>query len=617
MLRKKTLLYLVTGSLIFIVLFSYIQDSSGSIPINIENTDYPRSSATLEGADNILVTAIDRAAELNGYGLVHYTDTITFKNLNNNPITAVFIGVQLSKSNDLVFFEAQNAEGGSIYAERAYLVMDQYELIAVYFDTPLLPQQSKAIVFKQTFKNMLTYQEAVEEQTLTQEITYSGVIYPLLPYSTDGTVKAVYTKPDSSSIGSPGWGTPVGNNIEFDLETTTLKPFLEDTVDDKDSVIITLKDTSVTKLEAEKVDREIYISPWGVIRVTENYEIHNLGAYRWGISSFQMQVPGVARNLFLSDNLGEILGLTQTPEYNYTHLLYKDITIDLSQNRVSLTPYTKVAFTLEYVLTWENFTSVDWFQESINIDMLTTIYAFLGKEHTTRIKIEGCAQILSISKAPDAIENEQGSVILVFHSDYVSPLERRFIQITFQVDIFDVLLRPIILILIFVALLGSFVIVNKSRKEGDIEGVIKKELLPVSEIREFCSLYEEKTALTLEIRQAEDDTKRKKIAKKRYRNILSKNTAKIDEIEQEIVVFKKVVRETNQTFELIVNKLEILEAERISVKDSLNLLETRYKRGRLPSRAAYLKLSDNFLRRRRKIDRTIDKLIQHLRSYLL
>ena len=72
------------------------------------------------------------------------------------------------------------------------------------------------------------------------------------------------------------------------------------------------------------------------------------------------------------------------------------------------------------------------------------------------------------------------------------------------------------------------------------------------------------------------------IAKKKYRNILAKNAAKIEEIENEIVPFKKLVRETNDTFENILRKLDVLEAEAVSVKDSLNLLETRYKRGRLP-----------------------------------
>ena len=64
-------------------------------------------------------------------------------------------------------------------------------------------------------------------------------------------------------------------------------------------------------------------------------------------------------------------------------------------------------------------------------------------------------------------------------------------------------------------------------------------------------------------------------------------------------------------------KGDVLEVERISIKDSLNLLESRYKRGRLPSRAAYMKLSDDFKKRRKKIDRTIDRYLQQLRSYLL
>ena len=92
---------------------------------------------------------------------------------------------------------------------------------------------------------------------------------------------------------------------------------------------------------------------------------------------------------------------------------------------------------------------------------------------------------------------------------------------------------------------------------------------------------------------------------------------KIEEVDKEIITFKKIVREINPTFENFINKLEILEAERVSIEDSLNLLEARYRRGRLPSRKAYLSLSENFLRRRKKIDRSIDKNIQQLRSYLL
>jgi len=202
-------------------------------------------------------------------------------------------------------------------------------------------------------------------------------------------------------------------------------------------------------------------------------------------------------------------------------------------------------------------------------------------------------------------------------SDYVSPLERKEIQFTFTINFFDIILRPLIFIILIALCASAYVLIIKSRKEEAAIAAFRKELIPVNEIREFCSLLEEKNALILEIRQAEADVRRKKIIKKKYKNILNKNTSKIQEIEKEIIPFKKEVMEINATFENLVKKIDLLEVERESVKDSLKLLEDRYKKGRLPSKSAYMNLSDNFFKRQKKIDRSIDKSIQQLRSYLL
>jgi DNA-binding transcriptional MerR regulator len=169
-----------------------------------------------------------------------------------------------------------------------------------------------------------------------------------------------------------------------------------------------------------------------------------------------------------------------------------------------------------------------------------------------------------------------------------------------------------------IALLSSiFVLAIKTLKREELVSIFKKDFIPISEIREFCSLYEERNALVLEIRKAESETKRKKLAKKTYKNLLSKNTAKIDQIKDEILPFKKILMETNNTFSNIVKRLDVIDAERTSISDSLNLLEARYKRGKLPSKAAYQKLSGDFFNRQKKLDRTIDKYIQQLRSYIL
>ncbi|MFX1427741.1 MAG: hypothetical protein ACFFBE_14910, partial [Promethearchaeota archaeon] len=222
-----------------------------------------------------------------------------------------------------------------------------------------------------------------------------------------------------------------------------------------------------------------------------------------------------------------------------------------------------------------------------------------------------------ITLAPEAVKKTHGTMTLIFTSDSICSLETKIIQFTFTIDFFELLSKPILYMLVISLIASVYVFIIKTRKKEYATQVLKREFIPTSEIREFCALYEERNALILELRQAEEDAKRRKIAKKNYKNILNKNTAKADEIQKEIVPFKKLLMETNETFENIIKRLDVLEAERMSINDSLNLLESRYKRGRLPSRAAYMKLSDDFIKRRKKIDRTIDRFLQQLRSYLL
>jgi len=222
-----------------------------------------------------------------------------------------------------------------------------------------------------------------------------------------------------------------------------------------------------------------------------------------------------------------------------------------------------------------------------------------------------------MSSLPEALQNSGNFKVLVYSTENITPLVKKYVLLTFTIDLFEILLRPVVFIMIVALMSSIFVLAIKTSKREEQVSIFKKEFTLTSEIREFCSLYEEKNALELEIRKAESEAKRKKIAKKTYKGLLSKNTIKIDQIKEEILPFKKILMEKNDTFKNIVKRLDVLDAERISISDSLNLLETRYKRGKLPSKAAYQKLSEDFFNRRKKIDRTIDKYIQQLRSYLL
>ena len=623
MLKRKKLIILLSGALVFIFMFSVIPSSSKTTYSESYKEshilEHPHRSGTLEGSENILMISIYREVELSIYGAVNIIDEIIFKNEDTNPIDSIYIGIPLAHTDDLVFYEATGEQENTLLAERTDLVMREYEMIAIYFETPLLPQQQQEVKFVQTYKDLLIYEK---EDFVPQYINFTYAPFPVTPYKADGIIKAVYNLPGSSQIQfKQDWVREVGKTIIYD-DLTKLEPFLEDLVAvGKDEIRIVLSDDSATKFEVKEINREIYINAFGTIKVKEEFTVKNNGPEsdvdEISIDALAFEIPGPAKQIRVFDDLGDILGVEVDPEENYFNLTYKDLEIDLSENRVRIDPGTKYTFFIQYFLPFEQYISINWFQESYEMDVLTSIYEYLGKDQTIKIFIEGCLSIDSISESPDAIEHTENSMVIVYVSDYVSPYERKEVQFTFTVNFFDILYRPFILIILIALIASAYVLIIKSKKEEAAIAGLRREELPVMDIREFCSLLEEKNALFLEIRQAEEDVKRKKIIKKKYKNIVNKNTVKIEEVDKELIPFNKIVREIDANFENIVKKIELLEAERASVKDSLNLLEARYKRGRLPSKAAYLKLSDNFLRRQRKIDRSLDRVIQQLRSYLL
>jgi len=615
MLKKVRVLLIFLICLIFLINISFLPNISDFDHMKNDDLQKLKYSASLEGAENIVITSLFREANISGYGLVSFEESLSITNFNNNPITSMLIGIPLADSEDLVFFKTTGDKGNTLLTERSYMVIKDYEMFAIYFDSPLLPQQTKSIKFMHHYKNLITYAQAEK-----QYIYYSGLVYPILPYRAEGDIKAYYYLPERSDDVDGGWGyahEEPGYFIRYELDIIKqqigdliLTPYMEN-LNNLKEIDITFSHDEVSKMEINEINRDIFISPWGIIRVKEELSIENLGILSYG--SISLDIPLQATGVSVSDDLGE-LEITISSLGNSEK---KELNINFMANRIRLIPNSAYRFKIEYHLPFEEYFSLNWFQGSIQLDILTTKFDFLGRHQTINIIIDGCNKINYISESPEAIKKSHGTIMLTYESDYVIPLEQWVIQFTFTIDFFDLLLRPIIFMLLISFIASIYVLTVKLRKKERDTVILKREFIPVNEIREFCSLYEEKNALILEIRQAEEDARRKKIAKKNYKNIVDKNTSKIDEIQQEINPFKKALLETNITFENVIKRFDLLEAERISVNDSLNLLESRYKRGRLPSRAAYLKLSDDFKKRRRKIERNIDKLIQQLRSYLL
>ncbi len=612
MRRKTLLIYFSLVIFTIILLVSNFPINSYDEEIETNYRGDLESSATLEDQNKLVITKINREVNLTRYGLVDISDELEIKNVNDNPVDSFLFGIPKLHAEDLVYLEVLGDQKSSLYYQRKYKIVDQFELIEVYLDDPILPLETINVSIIQTYKDRLEYGIV----GFQQQVNYTGYIYPILPYTAQGdNLISTFRIPDSATfIDQPD---AVDNTISYNFTTyftnrKQIDPLLSN-LGAKMNVSLAFSENTYTKIEMVELTREIYISSWGIIKISEEYVLQNKGEI--DVSRITLIVPGAAKSIRVHDKLGELSGVVIDPAYNYT-FEEKEVNIDFSINRIRIGKNSKFRFTLEYNLPIENYMSFNWILESIHLNIFTTKYDFLGRDQTIKIILDGVYRINFISHPPDAIEYEIDKKILIYHEEIVSPKEKKFIQFTFTIDIFNLLLRPLAIILCLIGISSIFVVVVKTRKK-EVGLLIPKEIIPSTEIREFCLLYEEKSALLIENRNLLEDLRYKKVSKPKFKNIITRNEKRIEEINKDLEPLQEILIETNETFANIIKRLEVLDAERQSIKDSLNLLEIRYKKGKLPSKTAYEKLTRDFIKRRNKVDRTIDRLIQQLRSYLL
>ena len=368
------------------IIFSFIGFPQGTSQLNQEEEASVHLSASFEGFNNILIIDIKHRVNISSYGLINIEDRLLVQNQNSNPITSIFLGIPLEDSDNLIYLLATGNTKNTLATERNSIVYDEYELITIYFDSPLLPQQSRYIKIQYTLKNQLSYEFTGEDQ----EITFRGNMYPYLPYKAEGDIKSTFSVSEDSTFLSndqvSGMGVPVGNTILYELDQSLefnhLDPFLLNLGLDKE-ISIVISNTIATKIELEQINREITISPWGIIKVKEDHLIENVGALN--VFTIPFKVPSEAINIRVSDSLGELLGTTIENAGNKK----KEVVINLLYSRASLYPDSELRYTVEYNLPFDRHFSVNWFQESIQLNLITTTHEFLVKNRNIKVLIEG------------------------------------------------------------------------------------------------------------------------------------------------------------------------------------------------------------------------------------
>ncbi|MFW9950716.1 MAG: hypothetical protein ACFFKA_11410, partial [Candidatus Thorarchaeota archaeon] len=163
-MKKNNQIVFLSALIFFIILISSINITYQSTQYNREKNEIPDLAGSLEGAENILISAIDRFGNVSGYGMANIRDELSIRNNNDNPIDSILFGIPLNYIDDLIYYKAYGETNNSLVIERKNFIMGNYEMLYVYFDTPLLPFQSTTVSIFQSYKNLFTYELITEPE---------------------------------------------------------------------------------------------------------------------------------------------------------------------------------------------------------------------------------------------------------------------------------------------------------------------------------------------------------------------------------------------------------------------------------------------------------------------
>lgn len=545
-----------------------------------------------------------RDIEFGIYGITTIRDTLRLINNASSPISYLYYCIEQTYFDKMNYIDAKTGGGSSLAIQESLNSLNGQKTYIIYLNTPIVPGETATVVVTSAFSNILV----LGGSYTTQLCDFVINIIPHIPYEIV-SLRVNIIAPDGASLSvfNPE-GTTQGSTSKY-YDRTNLAPFTVETVSGEYTY------STNTVIEMVSLNRIIEVNPWGFIKITEQHFINNTGNLQ--VNSYSWTVPKDTLNITAKDNIGYISGISLTSTVNKDQKT-KNVTMNLVSNRSPLSPKTGHIYTVEYFLPLENYYFKTIHNSGLRIDINLLMADFLIKSQITQVYLYAGSKIISSSLNINGIGYDQDSLVLTFIDSNVNKLESKILYIEYQEDGFLLIFRPFIISLILFGVLLFYVTYrNKTKKESDEEAVILKEKVPVNEIREFISLYEEINAIRIDIQKLDEDVVKKKIARKQYYKNRKVLEDKLKESQDEIKDFKKSLLNAGGKIAQFIQTLDVKEAELIANDDSIKAHEEKYKKGKLPSKNAYLTLKDQMIKQSEKTQNQIDKIINELKAFLL
>ncbi len=598
---KKALAYaFILIPLFCSFLFSALAVNSGNVT-ELQNDQQLNASSSVY--TDLIVLKAERTINFDDYGLVEVIDNIQIKNNGTRLINTFEYCIHNVIERSLIFYSVKDSKGTQYPVKFAFETMNSYRFLKVEFPAPLLSQAELSLNISTYYKNLFVTESYLQDQQFQAEYTIWINGFPILPYKIADASIRFNAPAGSTQLRSEPSGVVDGTKISHTKQNLDV---FED-----DGFYFNFVNSKTTELYLKQVIKTIIVNSWGYVTVREEHTIYNQGPNV--ATGFVMMVNDKVKNITAKDALGEITGFTLATANNSDGT--KNLTIDFTQNRPRLLPSNQFSYTMTYNLDFKDVHTTGLLDYSFVYNVLESKYPFLVENMIVKIQIESAWDVKSTNIKPDTFDYMLGKIILEYRfTDVIAPMSMN-INVVYSANPLVMHLRPVVLSFLLFIVLFAYVSIRPSMKKE--ESIEDHNELPVREIRMFIKLYDERIALVRDMENYDIMVKTNKVSKNDYKNFSKSFQLKMKESDKTIREFKQPLIKAGGRVQEIVERLDFLETQIDNNKASLEILEDRYKKGKIPSKTTYQDLYNEIMKKQDKNKKEIDKLLNELKAFLI
>ncbi|NIR86036.1 hypothetical protein GWO13_00070 [Candidatus Bathyarchaeota archaeon] len=349
-------------------------------------------------------------------------------------------------------------------------------------------------------------------------------------------------------------------------------------------------------IEANEIRREITLDQWGNMFLSDFYQITNKAAEP--LSEIKVRLPQGAYDLSAEDISTPVPPLSVSLEGG-------EATIPLN------TPLEKDEagkFRVTYQLPWKNYVDQYGWSDFKLVFTFFENFNWTIRRLTVTVTLPEGADFQSSSVKPYSIQKNAFQEAVTFVSYNATPFHDLNFDFKYAHFVFWASFRPTLWIGILAAVVAAIAAIWRVPKPA-----VPIVPVPTKDLRSFVNKYGEKTRILRKLESIEEQARRGKISRRRYRVRKRTLESRLSVFSRDLTDLRKKIRTAGSRYANIMRQVEVAETELEAVETDIRRVENRYRRKEI-STEAYRRLLQEYQRRRERAKTTIDSALLRLRE---